>query len=170
VECPSTGEKRAMADDTAGNKPTGKEKKITTGGRGGFRKDEVDGLGKAAKSQGAEDQARRDLIDVRNQADTLAYQVEKTVNENRGKVAVGELSRVEAAIAEARKAVQGDDVASIKRAIDDLQRASHAMAEALYKGSTGSAGSQGSTDSRGSTGSDVKDGEVVDAEYAESAK
>jgi molecular chaperone DnaK len=91
--------------------------------------------------------------------------VEKTVNENRGKVAVGDLSRIEAAIAEARKAVQGDDLASIKRAIDDLQRASHAMAEALYKGSNES------SESRSSSGSsDVRDGEVVDAEYADSTK
>jgi molecular chaperone DnaK len=150
---------------TATDKATGKEQNITISGSGGLSKDEVDRLVKDAQSHAADDQTRRELIDVRNQADTLAYQVEKTVNENRGKVAVGDLSRIEAAIAEARKAVQGDDLASIKRAIEDLQRASHAMAAALYKGSSAS------PESRSSGGSsDVRDGEVVDAEYADTAK
>ena len=143
---------------------TGREQKITISGSSGLSKDEVDRMVKEAQSHASDDQARRDLIDARNQADTLAYQVEKTVNENREKVAVGELSRIEAAIAEARKAAQGDDLAAIRGSMDALQRASHALAEQLYKGSTGSGGSTGST---GSPGSDVKEGEVVDAEYAE---
>ena len=152
----------------ATDKATGKEQKITISGSGGLSKDDVDRLVKDAQSHASEDQARRELIDARNQADSLAYQVEKTVNENREKVAVGDLSRAEAAIAEARKAAQGEDLASIKRAIDDLQRASHAVAEALYKGSKGSTGSTGSTGSHGSP--DFKEGEVVDAEYADSTK
>src|SRR4029077_10307066 len=142
----------------ATDKATGKEQKITISGSGGLSKDDVDRLVKDAQSHASEDQARRDLIDARNQADSLAYQVEKTVDENRSKVAVGELSRVESAIAEARKAAQGDELATIKRATDELQRASHAIAEALYKGSTGSTGSTGSN---GSSGPDFKEGEVV---------
>jgi molecular chaperone DnaK len=145
----------------ATDKATGQEQKITISGSGGLTKDDVDRLVKDAQSHASQDQARRELIDARNQADSLAYQVEKTVDENRGKVAVGALSRVEAALADARKAAQGEDVASIKRAIDDLQRASHAIAEELYKGSTSSTGSNGSN------GSDFKEGEVVDAEYAD---
>jgi molecular chaperone DnaK len=152
----------------ATDKATGKEQKITISGSGGLSKDDVDRLVKDAQSHASEDQARRELIDARNQADSLAYQVEKTVNENREKVAVGELSRVEALIADARNAAQGEDLASIKRAIDDLQRASHAIAEALYKGSTGS---NDSTGSQGSSGApDFKEGEVVDAEYADTTK
>ncbi len=143
---------------------TGKEQKITISGSSGLSKDEVDRMVKEAQSHASEDEARRDLIDARNQADTLAYQVERTVNENRGKIAVGELSRIEAAIAEARKAAESDDLAAIKTSMDGLQRASHALAEQLYKGSSGSSGSSGST---GSQGSNVKEGEVVDAEYAE---
>jgi molecular chaperone DnaK len=96
---------------------------------------------KDAQSHAADDQARRELIDARNHADSLAYQVEKTVNENREKVPVGDLSRIEAAIAEARKAAQGEDLTALKRATDDLQHASHAM-----------------------------DDDVIDAEYAETSK
>jgi molecular chaperone DnaK len=152
----------------ATDKATGKEQKITISGSGGLSKDDVDRLVKDAQSHASEDQARRELIDARNQADSLAYQVEKTVNENREKVAVGDLSRAEAAIAEARKAAQGEDLASIKRAVDDLQRASHSVAEGLYKGSKGSTDATRSTGSHGSP--DFKEGEVVDAEYADSTK
>jgi molecular chaperone DnaK len=140
---------------------TGKEQKITISGSSGLSKDEVDRMVKEAASHAADDQARREVIDARNQADTLAYQVEKTVDENREKIAVGELSRIEAAIAEARKVAQGDDLMAIKTSMDALQRASHALAEQLYKGSSGSSGSTGSQSSN------VKEGEVVDAEYAE---
>ena len=146
------------AKDTA----TGIEQKITISGSSGLSKGEVDRMVKDAQGHAAEDQARRDLIDARNQADTLAYQVEKTVNESRAKLPAGELSTVEAAIAGARKAVTGEDLAAIKKAADDLQRASHSIAELLYKGaSQGPQGPQGST---------VKDAEVVDAEYAETSK
>ncbi len=146
---------------------TGKEQKITISGASGLSKDDVNRMVKEAQSHASEDQTRRDLIDARNQADSLAYQVEKTVNENRGKVAVGDLSAVERAIADLRRVAQGDEVAAIKRATEALQQASHAIAEALYKGSAGSPGPQGPAGSQGSAGSNVKDGEVVDAEYAE---
>src|SRR5204863_7103718 len=107
--------------------------KITISGSSGLSKDQVDRMVKEAESHASEDQARRDLIDPRNQADSLAYQVEKTVNESREKVAVGELSRIESAIADTRKAAQGEDVAAIRKAVDELQRASHTLAEQLYK-------------------------------------
>jgi molecular chaperone DnaK len=145
---------------------TGKEQKITISGSSGLSKDEVDRMVKEAQSHATEDQVRRDLIDARNQADSLAYQVEKTVNENREKVAVGELSRIESKIVELRKITQGDDLAAIRRATDELQRESHAFAEQLYKGSRGSSGAKGSG---GSQDSGVKEGEVVDADYAEAS-
>ncbi len=146
---------------TARDMATGKEQKITISGSSGLAKDEVDRMVKDAQSHAAEDQARRELIDARNHADALAYQVEKTVNENRQKVAVGELSNVEAAIAAVRKATEGDDLAAIKMATAALERVSHALAEALYKDSSGAQGTPGSQSSG------VRDAEVVDAEYAE---
>src|SRR5690349_19771810 len=128
---------------------SGKEQKITISGSSGLSKDDVDRMVKDAQAHESEDKARRDLIDARNQADSLAYQVEKTVNENREKISVGELSKVDAAVAAVRKAAEGDDVAAIKRTVDELQRASHGIAEQLYKGSQGSQGSQGSTGAQG---------------------
>ena len=119
---------------------TGKEQKITISNSSGLSKDDVDRMVKEAESHATDDQARREVIDARNQADSLAYQVEKTVNENRERVAVGELSKVEAAIAEARQAAKGEDLGAIKKATDELQRASHALAEELYKGASGPKG------------------------------
>jgi molecular chaperone DnaK len=140
---------------------TGKEQKITISGASGLSKDDVDRLVKEAQSHASEDQGRRDLIDARNQADSLAYQVEKTLNDNREKIAVSDLSKVEAAIGEVRRVSQGDDLAAIKQATEQLQHASHAIAEALYKRA------QAPKDGQRPQEPTVKDGEVVDAEYAE---
>ena len=114
---------------TAKDTATGKEQKITISGSTGLSKDDVDRMVGDAESHAAEDQTRRTVIDARNQADSLAYQIEKLVNENREQLPVGDLSRAEAAVAEVRKAIQGDDLAAITRAAEDLQRASHALAE-----------------------------------------
>jgi molecular chaperone DnaK len=141
---------------------TGKEQKITITASSGLSKDEVARMVKDAESHAAEDHARRDLVDARNQADALAYQVEKTVNENREKAPVGELSRIEAAIADLRQRAQGDDLAAIRQATEALQQASHALAELLYQ----QAASGGQASAPGA-GQGVKDAEVVDAEYAE---
>jgi len=149
---------------TAKDLATGKEQKITVSGASGLAKADVDRMVKDAEAHAADDRARRDLIDARNQADSLAYQVEKTVNESREKLPVGDLSKADPAIADARKAAETDDLAAIKRAVDELQRVSHGIAEQLYKAAQGAAGAQGSAGPQGST---VKDAEVVDAEYAE---
>ena len=145
---------------TAKDMATGRQQKITISGSSGLAKDDVDRLVKEAQSHASEDQARRDLIEARNTADSLAYQAERTVADNREKVPVGELSKIEAAIAEVRRLALGDDLAAIRKATDDLQRASHEMAERLYN----KAQTQGSAPERSTN---VKDAEVMDAEYAE---
>jgi molecular chaperone DnaK len=151
---------------TAKDMATGKEQKITISGSSGLSKDEVDRMVKDAASHASDDEAKRAIIDARNKADALAYQVEKTVNENREKLPVGELSKLDAAIAEVRKVSGTDDLQAITRATSELERVSHGIAELLYKASQGS-GSSGANGAGGSQSSNVRDGEVVDAEYAE---
>ncbi len=153
----ANGIANVAAKDTA----TGKEQKITISGSSGLSKEEVARMVADAESHAAEDKARRELIDARNQGDALAYSVERTLNEHRSKLSTQDVSRVEGAIAELREALKGEDAAAITRATNALQQASHAMAEQMYKqNQSGSAGSSGSS------GSDVKEGEVVDAEVA----
>jgi len=146
---------------------TGKEQKITISGSSGLSKDDVDRMVKDAQSHAADDQKRREVIDARNQSDSLAYSVEKTVAENREKLSSEDVARVEAAIAGARQAAQTDDLDAMKKASDELQRASHTIAEQLYKASQGSPSAQGSHASQSASGPDVKDAEVIDGEYAE---
>src|SRR5436309_4220437 len=149
---------------------TGKEQKITITATSGLSKDEVDRMMKEAESHSDEDKKRREEIEAKNRADSTVYQVEKALHENRDKVSDSDAKAVDAAIADVRKALEDGGVERINKATDDLQRASHAMAEQLYKGSQGSQGSRGSQGSQGSEssqGSNVKDAEVVDADYAE---
>jgi molecular chaperone DnaK len=121
---------------------------------------------KDAAAHAAEDQARRDLIDARNQADSLAYSVEKTVNENRDRLPATAVAAVEAKIAAVRDAVKGDNLDAVKRASEELQKASHAMAEQLYKQSQNDRAQAAGPRAQASgprAEDDVKDGEVVDA-------
>jgi len=136
---------------------TGKEQKITIAGSSGLGKDDVDRMVKDAEAHAAEDKTRRELIDARNMADSLVYSVEKTVNESRDRLSATDVSRIESAVAALRDATQRDDLDAIRRATDDLQKASHAMAEQLYKQSQANAANAASV----KRDDDVKDGEVV---------
>ena len=113
-----------------------------------------------AEAHAAEDRARRELIDARNQADALAYAVEKTVNESRDRLSPADTDRIEAAIRAARDAAKLDDAQAIRNATNELQKASHSMAEQLYKQSQAGDSRAGATvNAHG----DIKEGEVVDA-------
>ena len=137
---------------------TGKEQKITISGSSGLSTVDVERMVKDAEAHASEDALRRELIDARNQADALAYSVEKTVHGSRDRLPADEVSRVEGAIAALRDAAKGDDPAAIRRATDALQHASHGMAEHLYKQQASGSGPQASDKN-----DDVREGEVVDA-------
>jgi molecular chaperone DnaK len=143
---------------TAKDVATGKEQKITISGSSGLNKDDVDRMVKDAAAHDAEDKAKRELIDERNQADSLAYSVEKTVNENRDRLPSIEVGKVESAIAAVREAVKGDNLRAIRTARGELEKTSHSLAEQLYKQQAAGPNAQASQ-----THDDVKDGEVVDA-------
>jgi molecular chaperone DnaK len=140
---------------------TGKEQKITISGSSGLNKDDVERMVKDAEAHAAEDRTRREVIDARNQADSLAYSVEKTVNENRDRLPAGDVERVESAIKAVREAVAGENLDAITRTSEELQKASHALAEQLYKQSQANAANAGA--SHQAKDDDVKEGEVVDA-------
>jgi molecular chaperone DnaK len=144
----------ASAKDLA----TGKEQKITITASSGLAKNEVDRLVKEAESHAAEDQQRRELIDTRNEVDALAYSVERTLADSGGRLSAAERSRVDTAVTQARRALQGEDAQAIRRAGEELQRASQAMAESASRQTQ--SGGPASTQ-------DVQEGEVVDAESVE---
>src|SRR5216117_1091226 len=161
-----------MVNVNAKDMATGKEQKITISGSSGLSKEDVDRMVKEAESHASDDKARRELIDARNQADSLAYQVEKTVNEMGAKLASSDKAAVETAIDQLKSAISANDIAGMNRALEQLTQAQHRAAEALYKnagaqaGSESSAGASGSAGagSAGSAGSEGAQGDVIDAE------
>jgi molecular chaperone DnaK len=145
---------------SAKDRASGKEQKITIEGSSGLSKDDVSRMVADAERHASEDKMRRELVDARNQSDALAYQVEKTLNENRHRLDATSVARIETAIESVRQAIKGEDAALIRRTTSELEHASHALAEELYKRSQ--AASPGAPSREGSG---VKEGEVIDAEY-----
>jgi molecular chaperone DnaK len=123
-------------------------------------KGDFDRMVKDAAAHEAEDKAKRELIDERNQADSLAYSVEKTVNENRDRLPSIEVNRVESAIAAVRDAVKGENLPEIRAARGELEKVSHALAEQLYKQQASGNQASGPRTQGADKHDDVKDGEV----------
>jgi molecular chaperone DnaK len=150
---------------SAKDRATGKAQAITITASSGLAKEEVEKMVRDAEAHSAEDKKRRELVDLRNQADNLAYSVEKTLSENRSKVSEAEAKAIEEAVAAARKAVEGEDQAAIKSAMESLTKHSHKLAEELYKQAGGpSTPGAGPGPGAGAPGSPDQ-GDVVDAEY-----
>jgi molecular chaperone DnaK len=158
----------------AKDKGTGKEQKITITASSGLSKDEVDRMMREAEAHAEDDKQRREVTDARNQADGLIYQIEKTLSENREKIPAGDISRIETAIASLKKASETEDVGAIRKGMDDLQKASHAMAEALYKQSQASDPAGGGEPGHAAGGqagpSGGASGDVIDAEVVDEGK
>jgi molecular chaperone DnaK len=146
---------------------TGKEQKITITSSSGLSKEEINKMVKEADAHADEDKRKREEIEARNRADSLVYQTEKLLNENRGKLSESDAKSVETAIADCKKALEGGDVAAINRAADALTQASHRVAEAMYR-SGSQAGTSGgnATNGPGAKTTDKTD-DVIDAEYVD---
>ena len=151
---------------------TGAEQKITITASSNLSKEDIDKAVKEAEQYAAEDKARKDEVDARNTADQVVYQSEKTLNEMGDKVTESDKAPVLAAIEKLKEAQKGTDVAAIKAATDEVQKAFYAVSEKLYKNAApqgdpnancgGDCGGCGTQDS-GKPGDDG----VVDADYEE---
>jgi molecular chaperone DnaK len=159
------------AKDTA----TNKEQKITITASTGLSKEEAERMKKEADSHSAEDKARLSEVEARNRLDSLVYQTEKLIKENREKLADSDVKAVESAIEEGRRALAEGGVDKLNAAMEGLTKASHAMAETLYKaqqaaGAAG-AGAPGSSTDGASGGAGPaghgQDSNVVDAEFVD---
>ncbi len=144
---------------TAKDKGTGKQQQITISGSTALSDDEVERMVRDAESHAEEDKAKKDEIEVRNQTDSLAYSTEQTLNELGDKVPAATKSEVEAAIADAKKALEGKDVEAIKAASEKLQQAGYKLAEIVY--------SDQEAQTSGAAGAGAPHGgdDVVDADY-----
>jgi molecular chaperone DnaK len=143
---------------SAQDKATGKSQAITITASSGLGKEEVERMVRDAQAHADEDRQRRELVDARNQADSLAYSVEKLLKDNREKLDEAEAREIEDAVAQARKATEGEDVAALRSAGERLTHLSHKVAEKLYKHTAGADGA--APQAAGKPADDV-----VDAEY-----
>ncbi len=114
------------------DKGTGKEQKITITASSGLSKDEVEKMKREADVHAAEDTKRKDEVETRNQADTLAYTAEKTLRDNKDKVPADLNQEIEGKIKTVRTALQGTDVSSIRQATEDLNAAMQKVGSAVY--------------------------------------
>ncbi len=154
---------------TAKDNATGKDTRITITSSSGLSKEEVERMAKDAESHAAEDKEKRDEIESRNSLDGLVYNIDKMLKESGDKVQAADKTDVEAALADARKALEGNNAAEMKAANDKLTQASHKLAEAMYKASSASTG-QGAPSAQADGTPDSgqkKDEGVIDAEYVD---
>jgi molecular chaperone DnaK len=160
---------------TAKDKATGKDTRITITSSSGLSKEEVEKMAKEAEAHASEDKEKREEIEAHNALDGLVYNIEKMLKDSGEKVQAADKTEVEAALAEAKKTLEGSpSVSELKSAHEKLTHASHKLAEAMYKASSaqepaaGGPSDQSSTGSTASSGGEAKkEGEVIDAEYVD---
>ncbi|WP_068539855.1 molecular chaperone DnaK [Olegusella massiliensis] len=143
---------------TAKDRGTGKQQQITISGSTALSDEEVDRMVKDAESHAEEDKAKKDEIEVRNQADSLAYSTEQTLKELGDKVPADTKQKAEDGIAAVRKALDGTDIDAIKSASEQLQTAAQDLAQVVYS-ATDAQTAQGAPTDGGSAD------DVVDADY-----
>jgi molecular chaperone DnaK len=149
---------------------TGKEQSIQITASSGLSKEEIDKLVKDAELHAEEDKKKRSLVDARNTADSLIYSTEKSLKDLGDKVDSATKSKVEDAISQLKKAMEGDDEAEIKRLSDELTQSSHKLAEAMYRQASASqTGEQqaGAESAQQAKTSSSEDEDVVDADFEE---
>ncbi|MBI3584936.1 MAG: molecular chaperone DnaK [Nitrospinae bacterium] len=154
-----------IANVSAKDLGTGKQQQITITGSSTLTEDEIKKMVRDAESHAEEDKRKKQEIEARNQLDSLIYTTEKTVNENRDKLPESDKKAVEDAVADAKKVLDSGDADKLRDGIDRLTKASHKIAEAMYKQAGAGKGGAGPT-------AEKPKGEenVVDTEFEEVKK
>ena len=152
----------------AKDKATSKQQQITITSSSGLSKEEIEKMARDAEEHAAEDEKTREEVEARNQADAMIYSTEKTLGEHRDKIDAADAERIESAITAARDAVKDGSPDQIRSAVEELTKASHKLAEAMYASQAeapgGAPGNDGGQSASGDDGDDVYDAEFVDAD------
>ncbi|KQC06958.1 MAG: molecular chaperone DnaK [Smithella sp. SDB] len=144
---------------------TGKEQSIKITASSGLSEAEIEKLVKDAEMHAEEDKRRKELIEARNQADSMVYSVEKNIKEFGDKIDAAEKAKIEESLTKTKKALEGDDIDAIKKAQDELMNVSHKLAEAMYAKTAGAGAQQQQQDGAQQQASDKKNDDVVDADF-----
>lgn len=149
---------------------TGKEQSIQITASSGLSKEEIDKLIKDAELHSEDDKKKKELVEARNSADALIYSTEKSIKDLGDKIDAATKDKIEAAVEPLKKAMEGDDVAEIKRLSEELMQASHKLAEAMYQKASQADQQQAGADAAGGPeqpGPSASDEDVVDADFEE---
>ncbi|MGB6930766.1 MAG: Hsp70 family protein, partial [Syntrophobacteria bacterium] len=147
---------------------TGKEQSISITASSGLGEEEIQAAIKEAELHAEEDKKTKDLVEAKNNADSLIYHTEKTLKEMGDKVDAGTKQTVEEHTQRLRPAMEGDDAEAIKQASEELMQASHKVAEAMYQQASQDTGAEAAQEHPGeAAGGADSDEEVVEAEFEE---
>jgi molecular chaperone DnaK len=149
---------------TAHDKATGREQKITITASSGLSQSEVDRMVREAEQFAQQDRQRKEEVEARNRADSLAYQAEKTLRDMGGRVSPGLRSEIETKIQDVRTALSGSDITRIRSASEELERAMQRIGQEIYGQAGAGAGASGPT---GGSSSGPDDSGTIEGEYRE---
>ena len=157
---------------SAVDKATNNKQHITITASSGLNDEEIERMRKEAERHADDDQKRRDTIEARNKLDSLVYNLNKMIADNRDKIPEAERGQLEEAIKSAEKVLESDDLSAIQKATDDLTQASHKMAEVMYRATAATGADPGASpppSGDAPSGGQGKSGDgVIDAEFEES--
>ena len=152
---------------SAKDKGTGKEQQIRIQASGGLSDGDIEKMVKDAEAHAAEDKKRKELVETKNHAEGLAHSAEKALKDYGDKVSAADRSVIETAIADTRKALEGDDVEAIKAAAEKLAEAQMKLGEAMYAAGQAEAAAGGEAGQAGAAGAKPERDDVVDADFTE---
>jgi len=152
---------------SAKDKGTGKEQQIKIQASGGLSDEEIDKMVKEAEANAEEDKKKREIVDTKNQADTMIHSAEKNLKEFGDKVSDQEKTAIDNDIKSLKKALESDDIEKIKKGLEALTQSSMKLGEAMYKAQQQDPGQPGSDSNQQGSNPDEKNEKVVDAEFEE---
>jgi molecular chaperone DnaK len=144
---------------------TGKQQSVKIESSAGLKEEDIDRMRKDAESHAEEDKRKRELAEARNRADTMTYEMEKLLKEHGDKLSDTDKQAVQRAMDSVKEKAKGDDAAAIKQALDELQQASHALAQHLYQKTGPQGPTAGEPSGDGTKAPGGKDEGVIDAEF-----
>jgi molecular chaperone DnaK len=154
---------------SAKDKGTGKEQSMTITGGSSLPKEDIERMVREAEENAAEDKARRESAETRNQAEQLAYSIEKLIKDNEDKLPEDIKSEVQGDVDELKSALAGEDDAAVKTAFDKLSESQGKLGEAIYAASQEEASAEAPAEGEAAADEDVVDAEVVEDDEADSA-
>lgn len=152
---------------SAKDKATGKEQQIRIQASGGLNEADIQKMVKEAEQHASEDKKRKELIEVRNHADSLVYSTEKSLKEYGDKVAVDDRGAIEKALTDLKSVLTSDNASDIKSKTDALMQVAMKLGEAMYKTTEASDNTEGSDSQTGGGAANDSGSTVVDADYEE---